>query len=136
MRVLLDTNVVLDVLLNRAPWAAEASALWEAHDAGRLQGYVTATTLTNIFYIARRAAGLEKAQAAVRLCLQTFELCPVDRVTLERAAQFSGPDFEDNLQIACAEISGLAIIVTRNLPDYAHSGIRPVTPATLLSEIN
>ena len=52
-RVLFDTNLILDVLLNRAPWAAEASALWQANDAGRLQGYLTATTLTNWFYIAQ-----------------------------------------------------------------------------------
>jgi predicted nucleic acid-binding protein len=53
MRVLLDTNVVLDVLLKREPWVAEAQILWQANDDGSVAGYVVATTLTNIFYIAR-----------------------------------------------------------------------------------
>lgn len=54
MRVLLDTNVVLDVLLKRQPFVEQASALWQACDEGQLVGYITASSLTDIFYIARR----------------------------------------------------------------------------------
>ena len=52
MRVLLDVNVLLDHLLERAPWAAEAAAIWQSVDERRLAGFVAATTLTNIFYAA------------------------------------------------------------------------------------
>ena len=98
MRVLLDTNVVLDVLLKRAPWVVEASAIWRANDDGRIVGYLMASALTDIFYIARRLAGKEAARAAVQTCLDAFEFCPVDRNTLEQAHLLSGTDFEDNPQ--------------------------------------
>ena len=54
MRILLDTNVVLDVLLKREPWVSEASAIWQANDDGRLVGHLMASALTDIFL--RRAA--------------------------------------------------------------------------------
>src|SRR3954452_6869446 len=92
MRVLLDTNVVLDALLQRAPWVAEADAIWQAKDAGRLQAYVSASALTDIFYITRRLTDLGRARAFVRLCLDSLEICPVDRSTLESAEVLPGPD--------------------------------------------
>jgi hypothetical protein len=58
----------------------ESSALWKAVDEGHIAGYIAATTLTNIFYLARRAKGLEGAFEAVAVCLDTFEVCET-RVT-------------------------------------------------------
>lgn len=101
-QVLLDTNVLLDVLLARAPWSQQAAAVWRANDDGRLLGYVSASTITDIFYIARRAAGVDKAREAIRTCLDAFVVCPVNRDVLEQAQQLSGEDFEDNVQIVCA----------------------------------
>ena len=57
IRILLDTNVVLDVLLKREPWVSDASVIWQANDEGRLVGYLMASALTDIFYIACRLAG-------------------------------------------------------------------------------
>lgn len=59
MRVLLDTNVVLDVLLNRETWVKDSAAVWQASDQGRIIGHITATTLTDIFYVSRRLADLD-----------------------------------------------------------------------------
>jgi predicted nucleic acid-binding protein len=129
MRVLLDTNVVLDVLLSREPWLADASALWQATDEGRLTSFVTATTLTDIFYVARRTVDLAHARQAVQVCLEAFEIVPVDRGALERAQQLSSPDFEDNVQIACAEAGKLEAIVTRDLVSFAASPLPVWSPA-------
>jgi len=135
MRVLLDTNIVLDVLLKRAPWVVEASAIWKANDDGRIVGYLMASALTDIFYIARRLAGKESARAAVQTCLDAFEFCPVDRHTLERAHVLSGTDFEDNLQMVCAEIAQLDAIVTRDPGDFKNSTITALTPANVLARL-
>jgi len=64
-RVLLDTNVVLDALLERAPWVAEAKAIWEAHLGYRIAAHITATSLTDIFYVSRRLVGRPRAWLAV-----------------------------------------------------------------------
>ena len=64
MKLLLDTNVVLDVLLQRVLWVKNAQAIWQAHDNKQIKAFVTATTITDIFYIARRGYGIEKANQA------------------------------------------------------------------------
>ena len=135
MRVLLDTNVLLDVLLDRAPWADAATALWRATDEGRLQGYVVASAMTDIFYIARRLKDVDTALEAVRLCLAAFDICPVDADVLERALEMPGQDFEDNVVVACAERWGLEAIITRNAGDFVHSPIPVWSPEEALSRL-
>ncbi len=136
MRVLLDTNVVLDALLKREPWAETAKSLWEANDDGRVAGYLTASTLTDIFYIARKLSGVAMARDAVKLCLEAFEICVVDRFALEEALTLAGNDFEDNLQIACAMLSSIEAIVTRNKDDFGASPIQALTPEELLANLS
>ena len=135
MRILLDTNVVLDVLLRRQPWVVEASAIWQANDEGRVTGYLMASALTDIFYVARRLVNLETARAAVQTCLDAFEFCSVDRYALELAHGMPGMDFEDNLQIACADVAGLDAIITRNLDDFQISPVPVLTPTQMLEKL-
>jgi predicted nucleic acid-binding protein len=78
--------------------------------------------------------GVEEAFKAVRLCLETFEICTVDRKALEFAEQLPGNDFEDNLQIACAVIAGLDAIVTRDASGYKGSSVPVLTPTQALSQ--
>ena len=128
MRVLIDTNIVLDVLLSRQPFAADSDRVWQANEEGRITGYITATTLTDIFYIARKEVGLDKAHAAVLVCLDAFEVCPVDKPTLRAASALPGNDFEDNLQIACLKIAGLDAFVTRDKGDFSNANVPVLTP--------
>ena len=114
MKIFLDLNVVLDVLLDRHPWVANAQALWKACDEGRATGYVAAISLPTLFYVVRKAAGLNKAFDAIDLCLQTFEICTVDGVILRNARSMPGSDFEDNVQIACAVQVGVDVIISRD----------------------
>lgn len=134
MRILFDTSIVLDVLLNRLPWVQDSRALWQAHDEGRVTGYIAATTLTNIFYIARRHTDLLRAFQAVDLCLQTFEVCHVDRQALNTARRLSGNDFEDNLQIACALLTQLDAIITRDPSGFSSSPLPVYTADQFLQQ--
>ena len=127
-RVLLDTNVVLDVLLKREPGLAEAQALWRAVDDERLTAFLPASVLTDIFYVARRLTDSLRARQAVQVCLDAFEMAAVDRSVLERAQVLAGADFEDNVRIACAELNQLEAIVTRDPADYAGSPIPVWSP--------
>ncbi len=135
MRILLDTNIVLDALLDRQPWAAKAAIIWQASDEGQIVGYIVASTLTDIFYIARRLSDLETARKAIRLCLETFEICSVDRQALEQAYALSGNDFEDNLQIACAHIANLDAIVTRDSAGFKATTIPVLTPTEMAAQL-
>lgn len=135
MNVLIDTNIVLDVLLEREPWLTDSEGVWQACDEGRITGYLLASALTDIYYIARRIVGRDKARQAVELCLATFAICPIDRTVLEQALLLTGNDFEDNVQIAAAMQIGLNTIVTRNPDDFAHALIAVFTPAALLAQL-
>jgi len=80
MHVLFDTNVILDVLLNREPWVRESSALWRANDEGRVVGYAVASTFTDIFYICkdtdeRGKHGLKAEEIERNPCTQSVFIC-------------------------------------------------------------
>lgn len=139
LQVLFDTNVVLDVLLKRQPWVVEAQKLWAAVDDGRVIGYLSATSVANIFYIARKAKGIEAAFEAVGICLETFEICVVDRDVLRAAfsrEQGGTSDFEDNIQIACGSQVRVSSIVTSDTSGFNASAIRSVSPAELLQQLS
>ena len=133
LNALLDVNLLLDVFLEREPWVAEAQELWTAHHRRRYVGHIAAHGFTNLFYVARKIIGLEKAREAVRLCLQTFVVIPVGRPELERADSLPGSDIEDNLVLACACVSGIDAIVTRDPSGFRHSPIRVLSPAEFLA---
>jgi hypothetical protein len=77
MKVLIDVNVALDVILERQPWLEDSKGVWDACHETRIVGHLIATAVTNIFYVSRRLIGTEKARAAVRIGLATFEILPV-----------------------------------------------------------
>jgi hypothetical protein len=135
MNVLLDLNIVLDVILQRQPWLAEATVIWDAHVQGRIRGHLVATSLTNLFYITRRLLGTGQARRAVQTCLQTFAVLPVDGPLLQQADALPGTDFEDNLQLAAAAAVPLDAIVSRDPRGFAGSPVTVLTPADLLARL-
>jgi predicted nucleic acid-binding protein len=135
MRVLIDANVVLDVLLDRQPFVDEAMRIWLASDEGVFDGCVATFMIPTIHYVCRRHAGAEAAARAVDLCLEAFETASLYRECILAARRMSGGDFEDNLQIACAITDFMQGIVTRNPRDFAASPIRVFTPAEFLREL-
>ena len=74
-RVLLDTNVVLDFLLDREPFADAAAALWLANDEGPIEAYVSVITPVNVFYIARKLKGAATARHLVESLLAACRVC-------------------------------------------------------------
>ena len=133
---LLDTSVLLDLFLNRLPWAADMAVIWDAHRRGQIKALVAAFALPTIFYIVRRQAGLTTAQTVVRACLSTLDIAPIDQSTLLAAQALSGLDFEDDLQIACAGQAGVDAIVTRDPHGFAASPIPILTPADLVVSLS
>lgn len=135
MKVLLDTNIVLDVLLQRQPWFDEAAAVWQSCDAGRTAGHISVVTVTNTYYLGRKVLGSRAALGAVRTILEAFEIVPVDREVLEMAARYPGSDYEDNVLIAGAVAASLDAIITRDRTGFAHSPVPALSPAELLARL-
>jgi predicted nucleic acid-binding protein len=135
MRVFLDTNVLLDVLLLRAPHAHDAELIWRHAQVGTIAGIVSAVSISNIFYIASRQAGPAAASLAVEACLNTCVVGPTDASILRAALARAGVDFEDDVQIATAVAEAADVIVTRNGRDFVGSPIPVVTPGELLARL-
>ena len=133
MRVLIDTNVVLDFLQERKPFVEAAAKLFEQIDNGKIDGFITATTITNIYYIVRKAAGSKTAINAVTQILTDLHICVVDRNILQQAVNFGFQDFEDAVQYSCAVVYGVDAIVTRDASGFTNSEIPVIAPDQLNS---
>jgi len=129
VRVLLDSDVVLDYLADRTPFAVEAEKIFNLIEMGRAQGFVSALSFTNMHYFLRKKLGgagsvkiLEKFRAMV-------SVLPVDDKIIARALTSDFGDFEDAVQYYAAMHGRVAAIVTRNLKDYKKSEIKVYSPA-------
>lgn len=114
MKILIDTNIVIDVILQREPFCRDALTIFQYVDNRKLEGYIAATTITNIFYIIRKVQGRTTAFNAIKQLQNRFKLCSVNQETIETALHLNLKDFEDSVQLACALGDELDGIVTRD----------------------
>ncbi|MDF5723683.1 MAG: PIN domain-containing protein [Rhizonema sp. PD37] len=131
MRVLIDTNVVLDFLQEREPFVLDAVRLFARVDTGEVEGFIAATTITNIYYIVRRVASVMVAQDAIAQVLTDLHICEVNRTILEQAIALNFPDFEDAVQYACGMAHGVDAIITRDASGFVDAGIPVMSPGEL-----
>ena len=133
MRVLLDTNVVLDVLLDRKAFVAESLAIVDLVERGAVTGLLCATTITTLAYLAGKTVGKQQATVQIRQLLSLFEIAPVTRAVLDGALASKAAEFEDAVLAEAAHQAGAQAIITRNLRDFANSPVRAHTPAQWLA---
>lgn len=136
MGVLVDTNIFLDDLLDREQFGTEAKALFEAIQQVRIEGYVSATTVTDIFYIVRKQKGIHIAKQAISDILAGMKVCSVDRSILEAAISSNLPDFEDAVQLACAVFENLDAIITRDAQDFTDATLPILSAGELLQRLS
>ena len=135
MRILFDTNIVLDVLEARAPYHRDAVTLFSAVDRGWLTGLLCATTITTIHYIARQALGAAKTREQLRKILGMFTIAPVTHGIIVDALELAFPDFEDAVLHEAAASADAVGIVTRNPKDFHQSRLRIYSPASLVASL-
>ena len=131
--ILIDTNVILDLLLERPEHFAAARRLSERVESGELRAMLCATTVTTIDYLARKQLGRDGAKRAMQALLSLYDIAAVTRTTLQMALEANMPDFEDAVLAHAAHQAGAKAIVTRNLRDFARSPVRAYTPLEYLS---
>jgi len=135
-RVLIDTNIVLDVLLNRKDFLEDSTAVIKLLVKQKFRGFVAATTLTNVYYIVCRATrNTDDAVTAVDKILQWCEVAPVNRRVLVAARVAGMPDFEDAVQVVAAQDFGIDIVVTRDKTGFSNSGLLVYSPEEFLETL-
>ena len=135
MRILFDTNIVLDVLEERAPHLRDAASLFSAVDRGWLTGLLCATTITTIHYLARPTLGAAKTREKLRKILGMFTVAPVTHAIIVDALELDFPDYEDAVLHEAAAGADASGIVTRNIKDFHQSRIRIYSPAELIATL-
>jgi len=135
MTLLLDTNVVLDILLNRQPWYTNAALIFGLSQQNLIKSYISTSSITDIFYITQKEQGKNAAKEAIKRILQIFNPATVTDRDIYQALELEWEDFEDSVQFIVGKGLSVDYIVTRNIKDFAFSSIEAVTPEQFIQTV-
>ena len=134
MKVLVDTNVVMDVLLKRIPFYRDSFSVFQLSDSGSINGFLASISVTNAFFILRKAG---KNRDDVYLDMDDingiFKIAPVSNTTISAALALRWKDFEDAVQYITAKECNVDFIITRNKSDFEASDISCMTPTEFIA---
>lgn len=133
MKLLLDTNVVLNVMLDRKPHVAASARVVAAAELGRFDASLCATTITTIHYLATKALGAKQAAREITRLLEIFRIAPVTEVVLKAALQTKTTDYEDAVLFEAARAAGMDGIVTRNADDFPKTNLPIYFPVDVVA---
>lgn len=133
--ILIDTNIFLDVFLQRSPFYEDSRAILELCEKRTVLGFLTASSITDLFYILRK--GLHDTKAAYEALgavLDIAKIIPVTDEDILKAYSMKAPDFEDCLLATCASTFGCDLIVTRNCKDFSAFSVKAEVPKAFLDK--
>ena len=135
MVLLIDANIILDVLLNRAEFVKDSAMIWKLCETEQVKGYVSALTFANLVYIMRKQLDPEQIEKVFRDLSLIFEFTDFNAADITKAAELHWKDFEDAVQSVTAERVHADYIITRNVRDFSKSKVIAFTPSELLARI-
>ena len=136
MRIMCDTNIFLDVLLEREPFAEDSVKVLKLCEEHKMDGFVSASCITDIFYLVRKyTQSTDTAYMAVGKVLEIVKVCSVTNNDVLTAFQKKAKDFEDCLVATCAKAINCDYIVTRNKKDFESFEIPVLEPSELLQQL-
>ena len=133
--MLLDTDVLIDVALDRHPFADPASALLDRIERSRKKAFIAWHSVSNLYYIVAPAHGGTRTRDFIVELTRFVDVATTGTDAVRYAAELPMADFEDAMQVASAHTCGARHIVTRNVADYKNSPIPPITPEDALGEL-
>lgn len=135
MKVLVDTNIILDVLCNRKEFVENSAKVFKLCEVKKITGYVSALSIPNIVYIMRKESNTEKVKEIIEKLSLIFEIIDLKADDLKRATTLAFTDYEDAVQSAQADRIKANYIVTRNVKDYDKSKIKAIKPSELIERV-
>ena len=135
MKVLLDTNVILDVLLDRKPHVADSARIFRLVEEGKVSGLLCATTLTTLDYLLTQSLGRSDSRPVLARLLRLFDIAPVTRAVIEGALRSAMTDFEDAVLVQAARQAGADAVITRNPKDFAKATCPIFDPRQFLAQM-
>ena len=135
MKVLIDTNVVLNKLLKQLDFYTGSNSIFTLAETGYITGFISASAITDIFYIAGKSLGKKGAREAIRKMLKIFHPATVTGEDIYKALELEWNDFEDSVQFVIGESLSVDYIITRNTKDFSSSSIPVLTPEQFIQAI-
>ena len=135
MKILIDTNVILDVLCDRPEFVEASLKVWKYCEVDQIEGYISALSIPNIVYILRKELDADKTKEMVNTLFLIFNIVDLRADDLKKAANMGSSDFEDAVQIACASRINADFIITRNIRDFKDSKVPAIKPSEFLERI-
>ena len=135
MKILIDTNIILDVLCNRKDFVDDSLKVFKYCEADQITGYISALSIPNIVYIMRKELDSDKIREILNALTSIFTVVDLRESDLIKASDLDFNDYEDALQSVCAARIKVNYIVTRNIKDFKNSPIPAVKPAELFERI-
>jgi predicted nucleic acid-binding protein len=135
MKVLVDTNVVLNILLKQPAFYTGSKKILDLAETRQITGYVSASAVTDIYYIAAKNLGKTGAREAIKHLLRVFDPATVTGSDIYQALELEWSDFEDSVQFVVGEGLSVDYIVTRNTQDFPSGSIPAVTPEQFIRHI-
>lgn len=135
MDLMLDTNIVLNHIANRKPFAELSRRVCLLGITGEATTYISANMITDIFYLLRKIHGSLEAQRIIEEDLDFLQVVGVSSADIAKALSMKWNDFEDCLVACCAQKIGADFIITRNSKDFARSPVTALTPEELFEEL-
>ena len=135
IKALIDTNVIIDFFLRREPFYRNAETILQKIGDKKVEGYISASTVTDIFYLLRKAKGNLAATNCILKLIQIIEILGVDKQTIIDALQLNWTDFEDAVQAQVAIENEVDVIVTRDTKHFQRiKKIKVLTPKEFIEE--
>ena len=131
-RIFIDSDIILDLLCKREPFYTFAAEVFTLGDLGKIELVTTSVVFANVFYILRKALGIEKAKELLRKLRIIIHIVPVCEKTVDLALNSKFSDFEDGLQYFTARENEINILLTRNVKDYKEKDLLIQTPEQYL----
>ena len=135
MKILIDTNVILDVLCNRTDFVEDSLKVFKYCEVNQITGCISAMSVSNIVYIMRKELDSERIKEILTVLTSLFTVVDLREADLLKAADLDFADYEDALQSVCATRVKANYIVTRNIKDFKNSPVPAIKPSELFERI-
>lgn len=135
MKILIDTNIILDVMCNRKEFVEDSLKVFKCCEVQKLKGYISALSIPNIVYIMRKQLDREQIKGVLATLTSLFSVIDLKESDLIKAAEMNFSDYEDAVQAVSADRIKADYIVTRNVKDYKNRRVSAVTPTDLFARM-
>lgn len=135
MKILIDTNIFLDIILKREKHYENSAKIWTYISDKKIIGHISAISINNLYYILKRKIELKLVNEIIDQILEEFKVISLTKEILKHARIIDNKDYEDSIQFISAVNSGCEYIVTRNKKDFPENGIKIVSPGDFINII-